>query len=128
MVTCFQACQKCMFIIFRAVKIYQNVLTRYLNWNIFKFFCEPLLEVCTCRIFQTRAWRGPHGCNPGPPETKSKISAQFRPRPEQFFFSNFSPDRLGFSDFKTYSFSELHKINVFFADDLFFCNLLKKTI
>ena len=101
------------------------------------------------RIFQALARPGPYDCNVGParPKVIIKISARARPgreieisvraRPETKYkilarpgpnivFSNFGPDRLALSDLKTDSFTQLHKINIIFVDNLFFCYLLKR--
>ena len=89
--------------------------------------CVYVLEVCTDQIFQSRS------------EREIEISIQARPGPKRNtefwpgygpanFFSDFVPDCLGLSDFKTDLFVCLHMINVFFTDDLFFCNSLKLPI
>ena len=73
------------------------------------------------RIFSARK-----GCNLDPALSEVKIKIPSRARPDQFFFSDFGPQHLG--DFKTGPFSSLHIIKDFFADDIFFYNLLKQPI
>ena len=72
------------------------------------------VEVCIGRIFKAKA---------RPAQSKDKNFGS-EPVPAKKNF-RFRLDRLSLSDFKTDSISKLHKINVFFADDLFFCNILK---
>ena len=85
------------------------------------------VDICTCQIFQAQAQPTCQQSRPAParskyknfgpstawPKTKYKILAQSRPG--QFVFSDFGPDCLGISDFKTDLFSCLHIINFFFG-------------
>ena len=90
--------------------------------------CRVTLEVFTGCIFQSekkklKFWPGAR------PNPKEKLKFRPEPSPAQlFFYSDFIPDRLGLRGFKTGPISCLHAINVFFADDLFFCCLSKQPI
>ena len=60
------------------------------------------------------------------PEREIEISTRARPRPETKykFFSYFVPDHLVLSEFN----AGTHDKRIFFADDSFFCILLKQPI
>ena len=89
------------------------------------------IDMRSARAAFFRPEPGPHGCSavsknknfsPGP--ARKRISDPAR----TIFLSDFGLNCLSLSDFKTDSLNQLHKINIFFANDLFFCNLINQPI